>query len=224
MVAVRIQQYAFRLRAERLENDIKGLQYGSTTLAQAQPIFRRWRASYNDGVCEAAKCSAVITIGDFAYAHSDFFSNHQRVFRTYGILGGRPAIVRAGASIQDGVVRSKSYALYVEVLPSEAMAVGFTPLSYSLIGATRTVEKLPERSPVDSRHPSYLIGSPDGCEVCIMIYAEFTAAASHSDVERLSQVDFSCLTRWLRPCRLKRDIMPAAWRDVHNDHPEMPPD
>ena len=224
IVVVRTQQYAFRFRAERLENDIKSLQYGSTTFSQARPILQRWNATYDDGTCETAKCSAEITLGDFAYARAEFFSRHQRLFRTYGILGGRPAFVRAAASVQDGALRSKSYALYVEVFPSEAMAVGFTPLGYSLIGATRTMEKLPERYAVDSRHPTYRIGWPSGCEVCIMIYADFTSAASPADVERVSKFDFSCLTRWVHPCRLKRDVMPTAWQDIRTEHPEMSPD
>ncbi len=115
IIVVRVQQYVFQFRAERLENDMKSLKYGSTTLAQAQPIFRRWNATYDDGPCESAKCSGEITIGDFAYAHAEFFSRHQRLFRAYGVLGGRPAFLRAGASILDGVVRSKSYSLDVEV-------------------------------------------------------------------------------------------------------------
>jgi hypothetical protein len=221
IIVVRVQQYVFQFRAERLENDMKSLKYGSTTLAQAQPIFRRWNATYDDGPCESAKCSGEITIGDFAYAHAEFFSRHQRLFRAYGVLGGRPAFLRAGASILDGVVRSKSYSLDVEVFPSEA--VGFTPLGYSLVGATRTMENLPARYVVDPRHPSYRVGWPSGCEVCIMIYVDFTSAASPADVERVSKFDFSCVTRWAHPCRLKVDIMPAAWQDVHREHPEMSP-
>lgn len=93
IVVVRTQQYAFRFRAERLENDIKSLQYGSTTFSQARPILQRWNATYDDGTCETAKCSAEITLGDFACARAEFFSRHQRLFRTYGILGGRPAFV-----------------------------------------------------------------------------------------------------------------------------------
>jgi hypothetical protein len=113
---------------------MKSLKYGSTTLAQAQPIFRRWNATYDDGPCESAKCSGEITIGDFAYAHAELFARHQRLFRAYGVLGGRPAFVRAGASILDGVVRSKSYSLDVEVFPSEA--VGF-PRSVTAWSAQR---------------------------------------------------------------------------------------
>ena len=138
--------------------------------------------------------------------------------------GWASRVCRAAASVQDGTLRSKSYVLYVEVFPSEAMAVGFTPLGYSLIGATTTMEKLPERYSVDSRHPIYRIGWPSGCEVCIMIYADFTSAASPADVERVSKFDFSCLTRWVHPCRFKRDVMPTAWQDIRTEHPEMSPD
>ena len=222
IVVVRVQQYAFRFRAERLENDMRSLQYGRTTFAQAQPIFQRWNARYDDGTCEAVKCSAEITIGDFAY----HFQSHQKLFRTYGILGGRPAAVSARVSLRNGVVSGKSYVIYIEVFPSEAVAAGFTPYGYSLIGETATMESLASEQwnySLSSTHPTYRIGSPSGCEICIMIHAHFTAAASSTDVQRLGQIDFSCLTRWLHSCKLKGDIMPAAWQDIHQEHPEMTP-
>ena len=108
VIVVRTQQYAFRFRAERLENDIKNLQYGKTTVAEARPIFQSLNATYEEDGCEAASCSAQITIGDFAYSHAEFFSRHERLFRAYGILGGLPAFIRADGFVQIGTVRSKT--------------------------------------------------------------------------------------------------------------------
>jgi hypothetical protein len=137
------QQYAFRLRAERLQNDINSLQYGGSASAQVQAILRRWNATYKpDGSCRQDKCSGEITIGDFAYAHSAFFSNHQRLFGVYGSLGGRPAMVAASSTLEDGVVHSKSYAAYVEVFPNESVAIGLSPYGYSLIGENDDNRKL----------------------------------------------------------------------------------
>ena len=223
IVAIRVQQYVFRLRVERLQNDIRSLQCRKTGLAETQATLRHWNATYgHDGSCDQSKCSSEIMIGDFAYAHAEFFSNHQRLFRAYGILGGRPAMVRAGVSFENGVVYSKSYATYIEVFPRESVALGFTSYGYSLIGETATMESLPPRYgryPAESRHPAYKVGWPDGCEICIMIYAHFTPAASETDVARLGNLDLSCLTRWFYPCRLKADIMPTAWQDVQEDEP-----
>jgi hypothetical protein len=214
IVAIRVQQYALRFRAERLQHEIQSLEYARTTLEQAQVVFDRWSATYDDGSCEKRKCSAHITIGDFAYAHSAFFSDHQRLFRSYAILGGRPALVKARVSIHHGVVDGKSYGLYVEVFPAESAY--FTTYGYSLIGETATVESTPSGH-IASRHPSYQIGWPGGCETCIMIYAHFTPAAVPFDVQRLGGLEFSCLTRWVRPCKEKVDIMPAAWAEAQRD-------
>jgi len=214
--SVRAQQLAFRHRAERLQYDLQRAEYRKTTLAQLLPVFHRWSASYN-GPCRDNECSAQMTIGDFAYRHADFFSNHQRLFRAYGFLGGRPAIVRAAVAIKGGVVRAKSYAIYVEVFPKESEHGGNTPLGYSLIGETSLVESLPLGRSSPLRHPSYWIGWPSGCEICIAIEVHATPDAPPEDIQRLNKLDFSCLTRWFQPCRDKGDIMPEAWAQVQKE-------
>jgi len=155
--------------------------------------------------------------GDFAYMHAAFFSNHGWLFRVYGVLGGRPAIVRASVGIKDGVVRENSYGIYIEVFPKESESVGNTPFGYSLIGGTTMLEALPPERIANSHHPGYWIGWPDGCEICIAIELHATPEASKEDIQRLSKFDFSCLTRWLNPCRDKGDIMPAAWSQSQRD-------
>ena len=65
-------------------------------------------------------------------------------------------------------------------------------------------------------HPDYLIGRPDGCEICVASWAEFTPYAGPADVHRLMQFDLSCLTRW-HPCVTQSDIMPAAWAQYLSD-------
>lgn len=215
---VRLQQYAFRRRAERLYSEIQAVEYGKTTLAQTQTTFREWRPAYDaSGPYTVNDCPAVITIGDFAYAHSEFFENHPRVLRAYGILGGRPSWVRASVGIDNGVAHGKSYAAYVEVFPKESEAVGNTPIGYGLIGEARVAPELRPEEAAGSSHREYWIGGPGGCEVCIAIWVRVTPDAPAEEMQRLTSFDFSCLTRWLTPCRDKWDMMPGAWAQAEKD-------
>jgi hypothetical protein len=45
----------------------------------------------------------------------------------------------------------------------------------------------------------------------------FLPSASQTDVNRLAQFDYSCITRWLHPCRTPSDLMPAAWQQHLQD-------
>jgi len=211
---IRIQQYELLNRAKRLKGDIDRVEAERATLREVRVLLRRWNVDYGDsGSCSPEECRAGITICDFAYTHSGFFSRHQRLFRTYGVLGGRPAMVRAAVAVHNGLVRSKSFAMYIEVFPEESHAAGNTPLGYSLIGEMTVLQRLPPERAARS-HNGYWIGWPGGCEVCIAIEVHATREASAEDVRRLSRFDFSCLARWLRPCRDKGDIMPTAWEEA----------
>ena len=221
VLAIRAQQYLFRHNAERLQHDISAFQYGRTTFVQAQPILRYWKASVApDESCGQGSCSGRISVGDFAYRHSAFFSNHQRLLWAYGILGGRPAIVGADVLFRADVLRSKSFSVELEVFPHESAAFGFTPIGYSLLAENSVAETLPAwKLSVASQHPTYEVGSPGGCEVCISIWAHFTSNASETDVEKVGAIDLSCLSRWFQPCRLKDDVMPAAGQIERSEDP-----
>ena len=214
--AIRMQQYVLRFRAERLERDIASLTLSSTSFEQTQVLFRRWGAVFDDGPCEKGKCSAGIALGDFTHAHPGFLVYHQRLLRLYEILGGRPTVVNAHITILDGFVHRKSFSVYTDVSPCEAGSCGF--YGYTLMGVSTTNDSIG----VDqmSRHPSYRIGWPGGCEICVEIYARFTPQASPEDVERVGRLDFSCVTRWVTPCKTQADIMPGAWKQAEKDRQE----
>jgi hypothetical protein len=208
--------------------ELSTLRYGRTSFADAQPILRNWNATVvPDQSCAQGICSARISLGDFVYRHAVFFSHHQHLFWAYGILGGRPAAISAGVSFRDGVLHSKSYFVGIEVFPHESAAFGFTAIGYSLLAETEIADALPLRrrnTSIRSQHPTYEVGSPGGCEVCISIWAHFSGSASAADVARIGAIDSSCLSRWFRPCRLKADIMPAAWRIQESESPYARPD
>jgi hypothetical protein len=53
---------------------------------------------------------------------------------------------------------------------------------------------------------------------CVAGWATFTPYAAPADVQRLMQVDLSCLTRW-RSCVTQGEIMPIAWAQYLAERP-----
>ncbi len=103
----------------------------------------------------------------------------------------------------------------IQVLPDKNnRPVDGDLFGHTLIADSTVSQELPPALMTRSRHESYWIGWPGGCEICIAIDVRFQAGASPDDIRRVGRFDFSCLTRWLKPCREKGDIMPGAWAQV----------
>lgn len=63
---------------------------------------------------------------------------------------------------------------------------------------------------ISSLHPEYEMDSWSGC--CIDAQVIFTPYTDPTDVNRLMDINFSCLTSW-HPCKTKADILPTAWNE-----------
>ena len=62
---VRVQQYVFRHRAERLLADFQSMQLHESTWTDAQALMTRWGAwGHYDGTCTATDCAYKIELGD----------------------------------------------------------------------------------------------------------------------------------------------------------------
>lgn len=208
VVAIHAQQHILRHRAEDLLADIRRLSLREATHDDAQTFLQRWGPwSHFDGECSRERCDVNIELSDFAYRHQQFFGAHRWILRPYTLVGGRPARILAGLTVRNGVVWGKSYTADIEV-PAKSF---FDEYGYTLIGEARSQSRFVSVfEPELQLHPDYMVGKPGGCKTCLMVYARFTPYAAPSDVQRLMQLDLSCLTR-LRPCREQADIMPAAW-------------
>jgi hypothetical protein len=159
-----------------------------------------------------------------SYDEGPFVRTEIGLFRGYMLMGGRPARVIAEVGMRSGVVWSKGFSVYIETywhnIPDFAPGRWF---EYTLVAETRTVPNLDSSGrnsgdPQLTLHPSYVIDRPGGCEICVLGYVHFTPYADAGDIQRLSQLNLSCLTR-LRPCRVEKDIMPSAWKQYLTEHP-----
>lgn len=215
VIAVRAQQYALRQRAERLSTDLAHIEVGKTKLAEVQDLVRNWLSDIDgDGSCSEAQCSEHIGVEDFSYKHANLFPKRLWLLQVYRALGGRVARADARISIKNGIVTDKQFMLSIGVLGSESKP-SEKDAGYLLFGRATTRQSLsPPR--YDPSHPSYWVGWPGGCEICVAMEVESTPDAP-LNVRRLEEFDFSCATRWLNPCRDRGDIMPEAWAEAKRE-------
>src|SRR6516164_8938632 len=71
---VNVQQRVLRWRAERLLEDIRAIQMGKSTWADAQRLMTRWGAwGMWDGSCTAEACEYQIVLRDVSQAMPSYF-------------------------------------------------------------------------------------------------------------------------------------------------------
>jgi hypothetical protein len=208
-VSVRIQDWVFRHRAERLFDDIQSIDITHSTFQDVSSIFVRLdRSGGFVGLCSEQHCDFGIAISE-PTIWRDNSKPIPILLRFYRLLGGHPAIARASINVRNGFVQAKHYSLAIEAPP--VLGADGRSLTYYVEGNISTEPQAnandPVRLPMTS-HPEYQIGS-DACLGCVEIHVKFTSSADPADVRRLSHINFSCLTRQ-HSCRTKEDIMPIA--------------
>ncbi len=208
-VSIRIQDLVFRHHAERLFEDVQSIEIAQTSFQKARLILNRWS---NSGVfvepCTEQQCEFDITISK-PITWRDNSISIPKMLPLYRLLGGHPAIVRADIHVRNGFVRARDYSLAIEAPP--IVGIDGRSLSYYVEGKISTEPEVDTNGPArqaTDRHLGYQIGS-NACLGCLEIHVKFAPTAGSADVRRLSQINFSCLTRQ-HPCRTKEDLMPNA--------------
>jgi hypothetical protein len=230
---VHIQQRVLRWRAERLLADIRAIEMGKSTWADAQRVMNRWGAwGMWDGPCSAESCAYQIAIRDGSHALSTYFWTGTRsITRSeghpygrwelglYSLLGGRVSQVYASIRVDHGIIWTKSYTVFTarDLLSDDVLIADAE-------GRTRFTPDLDWSSL--RHHLEYSIsasgpcaGCRDGaCTVCAMIESKFTPFTDRVTSDELFDFNLDCITKWLR-CNEPREIMPAAWRLYQKDDP-----
>lgn len=198
-VAIRIDQYLLRRKAERLLVDLKSLEMRKSTYQDARRVIDRWKDSiHQQGPCQAARCDVRIFLGDFATRHQVFFANHQklayRFSSIYRFLGARPEMINGSIRVRKNIVWGKGISVLIENYSV-----------HTLVGVARSGSPT---NVISSLHPEYAIENKSGR----WIHAEvvFTPYADTKDVRRLMDINISCLTS-KHPCETEADILPTAW-------------
>ena len=213
--AIQIQRSLARRDAERLFEAFRSLQVGKTTPAEIQQLLIRWpRTAQATGDC-SERCGFEIVQRDVAVKYGHVLSEHIALRRAYILLGGRPEQVRVAGEFRRGTLWFKSMGVYVDVQPHHDFAGGNT--EYTLIAGVSFVPDSEIRLHRNGSHPAYAFEIGGGCSMCVRIGVVFAPDANRSDVDRLMQFQFRCLTAWRNPCRTPADIMPAAWKQASRE-------
>jgi hypothetical protein len=209
LAAVQISQRITRRRAEHLLSDLRGLQLEKSSWSDAQALIQRWgRWGHYEGTCDADHCdyeihfdSVGMVTGPIVISERFFNLFSRSAEMATSVLGAHLPYVEGGFRLQNNLVIGTWFSLGT----GES---GEVQLMSRVIGTrTRNLEPYdlwPEKDP----HPEYRTVLRTG--TIGIFFTEFTAATKQEDVEWLTAVNFSCITRWV-PCREMGDLLPSAW-------------
>ena len=217
IVLIQIEQYVLRHRSEQLLNDIQSLPLGRATFSDMQRLKQKWgSAGHYEDNCSEESCTLDVLLTDLSERYPEILIERPHLFHFFMLVGGRPARVGSKVVVEKGLISGKSFQVAVGV-PAYQAANGWWP-DYTLIGNARSVTELSPRLRAPAAHPDYVVGVPDGCDgPCREVHFVFASSADPAIVNRFMQFDFSCLTRWIHPCRTEGDTMPGAWAQYERD-------
>ena len=210
LATVQISQRITRRRAEHLLSDLRGLQLERSSWSDAQALMQRWgRWGAYKGTCDADHCDYGIHFYSEGTMSEPTATWERFVVNLFGRSAERAAATMLGAHLTDV---EGSFRLQNNLVIGTSFALAMdTPggLLFSRVTGTRTrnLEPYylwPEKDP----HPEYRTVAREG--TMGYFFTQFTAATKQEDVEWLTAVNFSCITRWV-PCNEMGDLLPSAW-------------
>ncbi len=218
------QQWLLRWHAERLLNDIRQIQMGNSNWIDAQKLMTKWGAwgGYY-GSCTAERCDYHIAMQDwfrgmpattFDGTDQKFILDHRQCCGwakpIYHLLGGRFAVVQSWIQVRNGIIWTKAFSVQIantseDYSPKQDTGGYLDPLVAYAGGSTHSYP-----FDFDLDHPEYSINTGP-CSVCTLVSTQFTPLTDEKTMDKLLEVDLSCLTRW-RECRTQAEIMPEAYK------------
>ncbi|HEX3374568.1 MAG TPA: hypothetical protein VHS13_10190 [Edaphobacter sp.] len=170
--------------------------------------MQRWgKWGHYEGTCDADHCDYWIHFYSAGMvpeptATSERFVNlfGRSAERAASMLGAHLTYVEGGFHLQNNLVVGTSFSLGTNVPGG---------LLFSRVIGTRTRDLEPYNLwPEKDPHPEYRTVLRTG--TLGYFFTQFTAVTKQQDVEWLTAVNFSCITRWV-PCREMGDLLPSAW-------------
>jgi len=223
IAVVRIQQYVLRWRAERLLDDIRQIQMGKSTWADAQRFMAKWKESnHMRGQCTPESCTEGVEVMDsvsYMLSHCGRYEWQCGVLsKLYAMFGARTGFASVSLSIHNGQIETSRFSLFVTVPPFVSKVDrGGSGLFASATQYHRGFDSLwlfPQRM----LHPDYWLGKIGGCEGCLRFDTGYTPKTAPEEIARLTDIEFDCITR-LIPCTREADLMPSAWRQYQDELP-----
>jgi hypothetical protein len=207
LATVQISQRITRRRAEHLLSDLRGLKLERSSCSDAQALIQRWgRWGHYEGTCDVDHCDYEIHFDSVGMVTGPTVTS-ERFFNLFSrsaqmatsVLRAHLPYVEGGFRLQNNLVIGTWFSLGTNVPGGGQL--------FSRVIGTRNLERYdlwPEKDP----HPEYRTVLRTG--TIGYFFTQFTAATKPEDVEWLTAVNFSCITRWV-PCREMGDLLPSAW-------------
>ena len=226
LAAIQVHQYLFRWRAERLVADMHRIRLYQSTWGDAQKLMSRWGTwGKYEGTCEERDCKYYIelaSIGDPSGTWRIWLADHH-AFQIYSFFGGRYSRVVASFTVHKGSIWRESLGVAVSAQKG-GRRVKPDDFALTLIVDTKSRQRLRTSPDGDwwimgdddqlATHPYYKEGRPGGCKIsCEEAVVTYSTHTPPAEIERLSQFNLSCLTRF-NPCMELEQVLPAA-RDWH---------
>ncbi|MGO8758331.1 MAG: hypothetical protein ACLQG3_09430 [Terracidiphilus sp.] len=235
---VPIQQRILRWRAERLLNDIRQIQMGKSTWADAQRLMNRWgNWGKWEGPCDARSCDYQIVLQDTSHTYPTYFLTAKDIEvrtvgheyrdwqrRLYSLLGGRSAQVYADIKVKNEIIWVKGISVDIEMLPLRHDPEISDP-DFLVAQANGVTSMRPGHLEMPVSEPEYAVEKASICTGCRLIDAEFTPHANARIVDRLFDINLSCITRWAE-CETVEEVAPSmaeAARDLHSGGTKLAP-
>lgn len=222
-IFVQVQQHLLRWRAERLLNEIRDIQMGKSTWADAQKMMNEWGewGGYESS-CTSERCDYQIAMEDEFRVFPIYFMPNGHIwkepreccrwlFKPYQVLGGRYELVDARIQVKDGIIWTKSFGISTFVNPifQKIEWQNQYMLSGDVDGETH-ISSFTEW-PYLLRHPEYSAEIVPICTGCKIIRATFSPYTENKVQDQLLDFNLSCLTRWME-CKSGEEIYPGAWK------------
>jgi len=231
---LRIEQYRFRRQAERLLEDVRGLELRKASAAEVRSVVKKWgfeewgRGPGPGEPCTEDECIYRFELVPKARGHNladPFLSAIEA--HPLEWLGLRLTVVHAWVQIRRRALTSVSFSVWTLGRGCEGRGrPECTLMGYADAGQRRSGWSSHQQPDVKLKqsllHPNYVVGAfPEwlnadtGGSPAVIVWAELPPDANPADVSRLMQFDLRCLTRLLS-CR-ERDLMPAVWAQSVED-------
>jgi hypothetical protein len=217
--AVQIEQRILRARAERLHDEIISLTILKTSEADAERILSHWDGKLErKGNCETGDCYLGRS-GDNWVSRIEFLAKHRWLADQLPRIGFRFVRFGGSARIINGVVSQTNFFLELQnVSPPDKTGYRRYQVKGAIIQSVSNFRehRYSQCGMPEVEHPEYCVTNPVDCPQCAYKEIYFTPFAEPSDVARITQINFYCITRW-SPCEKFADLIPGAAADYISD-------
>jgi hypothetical protein len=196
-----------RTRAARLLGEVRGLNVDRSSWAEVQPVMSRWAQwGSSKGPCTEKSCNFRInveqTLPQFLIGNPEGGRNW--LPRLADVVGLRSTAVRAGFTVEQGVVTAKWFGEQT-TLPVEEWSVGnnYVPYLSVLSGESSKFKASAKTHPL---HPERSVERANN-----YLLVSYTPDEEAGEKSRLMDFQFECITS-VRPCQREDAILPEAWQ------------